>query len=181
VRFGVVSTADGGTEIRVRETVTSDWKSLIKVGPEEILNAHGFSGDGESLYLESSVGRNTSALLKKNIRTGKEEVLADRKDVDVESLVINPKTYVAEAVSFSPGRREWRALDPSVADDFAGLKKLFDGDFFVGNRTEADDVWLVGHDSDRAPGRYYRWDRKKRRAHFCSPRGRSSTACRLRK
>jgi dipeptidyl aminopeptidase/acylaminoacyl peptidase len=166
VRFGVVSTPDGGTEIRVRESATSGWKSLIKVGPEEILQAHGFSGDGESLYLESSVGRNTSALLKKNIGTGKEDVLAEHSDVDVESVVINPKTYVAEAVSFSPGRRQWRVLDPAVSEDFVGLKKLFDGDFFVGNRTEADDIWLVGYDSDHAPGRYFKWDRKKREGSF---------------
>ena len=44
-----------------------------------------------------------------------------------------------------PGAREWQVVDPAVKDDFDGLAKLNDGDFFIVNRTEADDIWLVGY------------------------------------
>jgi dipeptidyl aminopeptidase/acylaminoacyl peptidase len=40
------------------------------------------------------------------------------------------------------------------------------GDFFIANRTDADDIWLVGFNSDRAPGRYYKWDRKAKQGTF---------------
>ncbi len=32
--------------------------------------------------------------------------------------------------------------------------------------TEADDIWLVGYEADRAQGRYYRWDRKAKQGTF---------------
>src|SRR5260370_9542663 len=60
----------------------------------------------------------------------------------------------------------WKVVDPRVQADFAGLAKLNDGDFFVVNRTEADDLWLVGFNSDRAPGRYYKWDRQTKQGTF---------------
>ena len=34
------------------------------------------------------------------------------------------------------------------------------------NRTEADDIWLVGYNSDRSPGRFYKWDRKAKQGTF---------------
>jgi len=53
-------------------------------------------------------------------------------------------------------------VDPAIKDDFAALARLNGGDFFVASRTEADDVWLVGFNSDHQIGRYYQWDRKTR-------------------
>ena len=67
VRSAQIATPDGGTEIRVRADVKSPWKSFLKVGPEEILNALGFTADGQSLHLISSIGRDTAAVVEKNI------------------------------------------------------------------------------------------------------------------
>src|SRR5947209_6805200 len=55
VRGAQVPTPDGGTEIRFRTDEKSPWKTLLKVGPEEILEVQGFTKDGESLYLLSSI------------------------------------------------------------------------------------------------------------------------------
>ncbi len=160
VRLAQVTPPEGGTEIRLRPDEKSPWKTFLKVGPEEILEPLSFTSDGQSLYLKSSIGRDTAAVVEKNIQTGAEKVLASSDEVDAGNAVIHPKRYVLEAVSFSPGRMNWRVIDPAVKDDFAGLTKVNDGDFFIANRTEADDIWLVGFQSDRAPGRYYKWDRK---------------------
>jgi dipeptidyl aminopeptidase/acylaminoacyl peptidase len=166
VRSAQIATPEGGTEIRVRTDPQSPWKTFLKVGPEEILNALGFTKDGQSLYLMSSLGRDTAAVVEKNVADGKEKVLAVSSEVDAGDVMIHPRRYVVEAVSFSPGRTKWQVVDPAVKDDFDGLAKLNDGDFFVANRTEADDIWLVGYQSDRAPGRFYRWDRKAKRGTF---------------
>ena len=166
VRLAQVATPDGGTEIRVRADDRSPWKTFLKVGPDEILSALGFSADGQSLFLTSSIGRDTAAVVEKHIATGAEKVLAASAEVDAGDVLIHPRRYVVEAVSFSPGRTAWQVIDPAVKEDFGGLSQLNDGDFFVANRTEADDVWLVGFQSDRAPGRYYRWDRKTRTGTF---------------
>jgi len=166
VRFAQIATADGGTEIRVRPDDKSPWKTFLKVGPEEILSALSFTADGQSLYVLSSIGRDTAAVVEKNITTGTEKVVAASDEVDAGDAVIHPRRYVVQAVSFSPGRTRWQVVDPGVKDDFEALAKVNDGDFLIANRTEADDVWLVGFQSDRAPGRFYRWDRKAKEAKF---------------
>jgi dipeptidyl aminopeptidase/acylaminoacyl peptidase len=166
VRSAQIATPEGGTEIRVRADQQSPWKTFLKVGPEEILNALDFNKDGQSLYLMSSIGRDTAAVVEKNVADGKEKVLAVSDEVDAGNVVIHPRRHVVEAVSFSPGRSRWQVVDPAVKEDFDGLAKLNDGDFVIVNRTEADDIWLVGYTSDRAPGRFYRWDRKAKQGTF---------------
>lgn len=166
VRLAEVSTPDGGTEIRVRKDVKSPWKTFLKVGPEEILHAVSFTADGNSLYLISSIGRDTAAVVQKHIATGAEKLIAASAEVDAGQVLVHPRRYVVEAVSFAPGRTTWQVIDPAVKEDFAGIARLHAGDFFIADRTEADDVWLVGFHADRAPGRFYRWDRKTRQGAF---------------
>lgn len=166
VRSGQIATPEGGTEIRVRADDNSPWETFLKVGPEEILEVLGFTKDGQSLYLRSSIGRDTAAVVEKSLADGKEKVLAVSDEVDAGNVVIHPRRHIVEAVSFSPGRTRWQVVDPAVKEDFDGLAKLNDGDFVVVNRTEADDIWLVGYTSDRAPGRFYRWDRKAKQGTF---------------
>ena len=166
VRMAQISTPDGGTEIRVREDVNSPWKTFLKVGPDEILDAIDFTGDGKSLYLTSSIGRDKAAVVEKNIATGAEKVIASSDQVDAGEVLVNPRRHIMEAVAFSPGRTAWKVINDSVRDDFEGLVKLNDGDFFIADRTHADDVWLVGYNSDRTPGRFYRWDRKTKQGTF---------------
>ncbi len=166
VRSAQIATPDGGTEIRVRADDKSPWKSFLKVGPEEILNALDFTKDGQSLYLMSSIGRDTAAVVEKNLADGQEKVIALSNEVDAGEVLIHPRRHVVEAVSFSPGRTRWQVVDPAVKEDFDCLAKLNDGDFFIVNRTEADDIWLVGYQSDRAPGRFYRWDRQAKQGTF---------------
>jgi dipeptidyl aminopeptidase/acylaminoacyl peptidase len=166
VRSAQIATPEGGTEIRVRADQQSPWKTFLKVGPEEILNALDFTKDGQSLYLISSIGRDTAAVVERSLADGKEKVLAVSDEVDAGNVVIHPRRHVVEAVSFSPGRTRWQAVDPAVKEDFDGLAKLNDGDFVIVNRIEADDTWLVGYTSDRAPGRFYRWDRKAKQGTF---------------
>jgi dipeptidyl aminopeptidase/acylaminoacyl peptidase len=166
VRSAQIATPEGGTEIRVRADQQSPWKTFLKVGPEEILEVLEFTQDGQSLYLRSSIGRDTAAVVERSLADGKEKVLAVSDEVDAGNVVIHPRRHVVEAVSFSPGRTRWQVVDPAVKEDFDVLAKLNDGDFFIVNRTEADDTWLVGYTSDRAPGRIYRWDRKAKQGTF---------------
>ncbi|HAB17169.1 MAG TPA: hypothetical protein DCE44_12050, partial [Verrucomicrobiales bacterium] len=70
IRLGQVSTADGGTELRVRDEVNSPWRSWMKVGPEENLGPLEFTKDGQSLFIESSLGSDTARVLERNLATG---------------------------------------------------------------------------------------------------------------
>ena len=159
VRAAQASTADGGTEVRVRDDVKSPWKTLVKVGPDEILNFEGFSADGKTAYLTSSIGSDTARLVARDVASGTEKVLASSNEVDAGGVIIQPRTYVVQAVSFEPGRQTWKVLDPSIQADFDAIAKLNPGDFTLVNRTTADDAWLVAFTSDRGPVSWYKWDR----------------------
>ncbi len=166
IRAAEVLTPDGGMEIRVRDNDQAPWESFLKVGPEEILGAIDFTADGQSLFLKSSIGRDTAAVVEKNIATGAEKIIAASDEVDAGDVIVNPRTHELEAVSFAPGRTSWRVIDPGVKADFEGIARLNDGDFYLVNRTAANDTWLVGFHSDRGPGRFYRWDRKAKKGSF---------------
>ena len=166
VRGAQVMTPDGGTEIRVRDDAKSPWKTAVKVGPDEILSLVGFSADGGSLYLMSSVGRDTAAVVARDLKTGRETVIAASDAVDAGGVIVHPTRHIIQAVSFAPGRSTWTVVDPSIAADIEGIKSLNDGDFNVLSRDTADKTWLVGFTSDRGPIRYYSWDRDARKGTF---------------
>jgi dipeptidyl aminopeptidase/acylaminoacyl peptidase len=166
VRAAQIQTPDGGVEIRIREDATSPWKTLVKVGPDEILDFEDFNAEGTAAYLKSSIGRDTAAVVERNLATGAEKVLASSAEVDAGAVVVHPKSRVVQAVSFAPGRASWTVLDPSVKADFEGIAKLVDGDFTVVSRTHADDAWLVAFTSDRGPVSYWRWDRTAKKGTF---------------
>jgi len=166
IRSAQIKTADGGTEIRIRDDAKSPWKSWIKVGPEEILDFVTFTADGKGAILVSSIGYDTARVVKRDLATNAESVIAFSDAVDAGGFLINPDTKAIEAVSFAPGRTEWNVIDPAVKADFEGLRKLHDGDFVVVNRTSKDDVWLVAFTSDRGPIAFYRWDRTAKKGDF---------------
>ncbi|HEV3164159.1 MAG TPA: S9 family peptidase [Isosphaeraceae bacterium] len=166
IRAAQVVTPDGGTEIRTRDDAKSDWRTWLKVGPEEILNFVDFTPDGKSVTLISSLGSDTARVVERNIANGEERVIAASTEVDAGSVVVHPTRHVVQAVGFAPGRVRWEVIDPTVKDDFAAIGKLNDGDFQVVNRNTADTTWLVGFTSDRGPIRYYTWDRSSHKGMF---------------
>jgi len=166
VVVGIVTTPDGGTEIRVRDTPQSEWRSWMTAGPDENLTAHGVSADGKSLIIESSLGTDTTRIIQKNIASGAEKVIGYSDEVDAGITEINPNTRIVEAISFEPGRRTWKIIDPSVKADFEGIAKLSDGDFTITNRDRADRNWLVLFTSDHGPARYYVWNRDEKKGTY---------------
>lgn len=168
VRGAQAATPEGGMVLRLRDDAQSDWRIFVEAGPEDALTLSfvDFSGDGQAATLISALGRDTAAVIQKNIATGAETVLAARDDADVSGLVIHPKTHVVQAVEFSPGRSYWEVLDPSIQPDFEAIAKLHEGDFSVVNRDDADRTWLVAFTYDRGPVHYYVWDRSKREGTF---------------
>jgi dipeptidyl aminopeptidase/acylaminoacyl peptidase len=166
IRGAQAALPDGGTELRWRADVKSPWKTLLKVGPEENLALDGFTPDGKSVYLTSSIGSDTARLVERNLTTNAEKELAKSADVDVGAVVVHPTKHHVQAAAFDKGRREWRVIDPSVKGDFADIAKLADGDFFIINRDTADEHWLVAFNQDRGPIKFYSWDRKAKQGTF---------------
>ena len=163
VRGATVLTPEGGTELRVRDHARAPWRTLRRVGPQEILTFEGFSADGRRALLTSSVGVDTARVVERDLRTGAERVLAAHPRVDAGGLLVHPRKHHLQAVAFQPDRTAWAVVDPAVKADFAGFKGLSDGDVEVVGRDDADRTWLLAFDQDRGPTRYFTWDRARKR------------------
>jgi dipeptidyl aminopeptidase/acylaminoacyl peptidase len=161
IRAAQAMTPEGGAVIRVRDDTSSAFRPWVQAGPEDALTlqAVDFSADGKSLHLISALGRDTAAVIKKDLGGPGETELASSPESDADGVLIHPKTHVVQAVRFSPGRSTWKVIDPTIQADFDAIAKLHDGDFSVVNRDTADKTWLVAFTSDRGPISYFAWDR----------------------
>ena len=166
VRAAAVTTPDGGTELRIRDSAAGPWRTLMKAAMEDNLAALDFSKDGRSIFLSSSIGTDTACLVRHEIASGIETVIAHSDDADLSDAMIQPTRHVVQAAAFDPGRMHWTVVDPSVQADFDAIAKITAGDFTVVDRDLADKTWLVSFESDRAPARYYSWDRAAMKATF---------------
>jgi dipeptidyl aminopeptidase/acylaminoacyl peptidase len=164
VRGAQVTKPEGGGEYRVRSADSAPWRVLKTWGVADQFAAVDFSADGKSLYLQSNIGSDTTALYAQDLETGAITKLASDPNVDLETVFANPVTRKIEAVSFDRDRRRWDVLDPAVAPDFAALAKVAPGDFKIVNRDLADKTWLMRYENDAGPVKYFSWDRVAQKA-----------------
>jgi dipeptidyl aminopeptidase/acylaminoacyl peptidase len=164
VRAATAITPDGATEIRVREGKAAPWKQLIKAGPDDDLSLLDFSLDGRSLFLMTSLGSQTIRVVRRDLKTGAQTVLAQDAKADAAGAVVHPTRHSVQAVAFAPTRVRWDVVDPSIRDDFAALERISEGDFELESRDLADDTWIVRFKSDRGGTRWFLYRRPSKRA-----------------
>lgn len=151
---------DASTILRVRDGKNAPWRDLVTWPFGDNGSADGFTADGKALYVETTLGADTARLIKLDIATGKElETLVSDPKVDVGMVIIQPDTYVVQAVGLDYLKNEWRVLDPSIAPDFAALAQLGHGEFYLTSRDRADKNWIVTYQSDDGPVAYYAYNR----------------------
>jgi dipeptidyl aminopeptidase/acylaminoacyl peptidase len=166
VKVAMARKPDGSSEVRVRETATGPWKTLLTAPFGDRLGVLDITADGAGVLLESTLGSNTSRVIHKEIATGTEVVIAENPNVDAGTVMIHPTKHAVQAVDFPAGRQAWFVVDPLILGEFEGIQKLRDGDFNIVNRDRDDKVWLVAFNEDRGPIRYYAWDRETRKGAF---------------
>jgi dipeptidyl aminopeptidase/acylaminoacyl peptidase len=166
VKVASAKMPDGSTEIRVRESPTAPWKALLSAPFGENVGVLDITADGSALLLVSSLNANTNRVVRKEIATGTETVIAENPNVDAGGYLVHPTKHTVQAVDFPAGRQAWTVIDPLVKADFDGIWKLRDGDFSIVNRDREDRTWLVAFDEDRGPVRYYAWDRETKKGTF---------------
>ncbi|MEK6676092.1 MAG: S9 family peptidase [Planctomycetota bacterium] len=161
VRGAMKTNPEGGSTVLVRDNPDSAWRNLVTFGPEDALGSNpvAFTPDGKGIYLTSSVGSNTAQLREMDLAGGKEKPIASDETYDVGDTVIHPTKKHVQAVAFTMERKVWKVLDPSIADDFAAIGRIRDGDFGIINRDSADQTWLIAFDVDNGPVYYYAYDR----------------------
>jgi dipeptidyl aminopeptidase/acylaminoacyl peptidase len=138
------------------------WVSLLKYGQEDSLTTAtiGVEGTGTTALMQSSVGRDKSALVRVDLATGKTTVLGASEQADVESIWTDPRTRVPQAYTVNYLKPEIVVLSPGVKKDVELLTKELGDGFGVTNRTLYDSLWTVAADDAQAPATSYLYDRK---------------------
>lgn len=165
VRVASVFTPDGGTELRLRDTSQSPWRSFQKWSADETFGGvAAFSADNRSAWVVSSVDANAARLVQFDLASGQSRVIAEDPNYDVSDLMIHPTQHTLEAVSFVRARTEWQVIETRLQPDFAFLRQVRDGDLQVISRNLADSLWIVAYVLDDGPVHYYLYDRAAQRA-----------------
>jgi dipeptidyl aminopeptidase/acylaminoacyl peptidase len=167
VRLGARQTPDGGWEF-LQRAGEERWELFVKVGLEDAVGiaAVGFDETGRTFYMTDCRERDTAALFAWDLSAGRRTLLAEDPRADPGEFLQHPATQVIQAVSFDYERVAWKTLDPEIAPDFEALRAVSAGDFRVVSRSLDDSAWIVAYTDDIGPTRYYRYDRKSRRAEF---------------
>jgi dipeptidyl aminopeptidase/acylaminoacyl peptidase len=153
-------TPDGGSELRYRDSDKSEWKKLLRWGPDDADGSVvSFTRDNKALWLISSEGRDTLSLVKRDLASGKETVVASDPKADAGGVIRNPKTYEVEAVSFDYERLRWKALDKEIAADLDALAKGATGEPQPVSYARDRKTWVVAYTTDVGPTAYYLYDR----------------------
>ncbi len=166
VRMAAKFEADGSMVMQKNDG--GEWSDFLKVGPEDNLTTSpvGFDKSGKKLYFIDSRGRNTAALKTIDVDSGAAELVAEDDLADIAGVMTHPTEYHAQAVRVNYDRARWKILDDSIQGDFDYLEAVDDGDFVVTSRTHDDKTWIVAFFDDNGPVRYYRYDRKKKKASY---------------
>jgi dipeptidyl aminopeptidase/acylaminoacyl peptidase len=168
LRFAGKPTPDGGQLIQMFDAKAKTWSDYETIGGDDALTTGilGFNKKGDQLYMLDSRDRDTAALFLTDIKTKKKKLLQEDARADVSGAMMSPKDHSLQAVSVTYDRQEWIAKDKKVEADFKAIAKLDTGEFNVASRTLDDSVWLVTMSGDTMPGKYYLWERAKKKGTY---------------
>ncbi len=138
------------------------WVSLLKYGQEDSIttNIITIEGSGASALLQSSVGRDKSALVRVDLASGKSTVLGASEQADVETTWVDPRTHAPQAYTVNYLKPEITVLNAAVKKDVELLTKELGDGFALGSRTLDDSTWTVVTNDAQSPPATYLYERK---------------------
>ncbi len=158
---------DASTILRVRDSVEAPWRDLLTWPFGENGGGVDFTADGKAMFVETSIGSDTTRLALVDTATGSEKkVLAVNPKADVGQVIVHRDTRVVQAVGFNYLTNEWTVLDETIKAEFEAIAKLQRGEFYLSGRDRADRTWIITFQSDDGPVSYYAWDRTAGKATF---------------
>jgi dipeptidyl aminopeptidase/acylaminoacyl peptidase len=143
----------------------SPWKDFLKVGPEDSMTTaiFGFDKRNQNAYVSDSRDRDTGAIYRIDLKTGKKKLVYEDKRVDLRTVLIHPTELTIQAVEIDYDKPSWVVLDKKIQKDLDALQKLGGQSPAVTSRSLDDKTWIVAFNSDRASPKYYRWDHTKQK------------------
>lgn len=163
IRGGLTMTEDGGAVVYRRRDDGTD-EPWFDISAEDVAatDVVGFSRDGSAAFILSSVDANAARLIRVDLASGAETVLAEDPDYDVSGVAMHPDTLEPQAVTFVKQRKEWVYLDQELGAEIDHLRSRLHGEVGVSRAVRDDRTWLVSDVLSDGPVRYYVFDRDSR-------------------
>ena len=137
------------------------WERVLSVGQADTLTTAPLviEQGGKTALLQSSVGRNTSALVRIDLATGAASLVAEDPRADVAGVWLHPRTRQLQAYATEYLTATHAAVDPAIARDIDTLTRALGPGFDVVGRTLDDRRWIVAADQPEKALSYHLYDR----------------------
>lgn len=158
-RLGIREQDTGGATVERLEE--GRWLPFATLAAEDIVTFQpiGFDAADTHFYTLDSSGRDTAALLRTNLATGEQEVIASNAEADISSVIMHPETHEPLAYAANYLRQQWFALNDDMQRDLALLSEQLEGDLYIVAMANKGDTLLVAADASTRPSTYYRLER----------------------
>lgn len=160
-RIATKSRPEGGSSVFRFDGTNLDPIRVVEHEDDLTTSIRGFTRDGNTLYLLSSIGRDKGVLMAMDWHTGAEEVLAEHPKADISHVLLNPETDAVEAAAAEHLKVDWIPLTERIADDLKCLHGLLPGNIDIAARTRDDTRWIVMSSAAELPGTYHLYERDK--------------------
>ena len=164
VRAAQRMTAVGSAEVLVRDDAAAPWRSWMTANSTYNVAVEAFDATGDALLIRSDLDADTAGLVSRRLTDGAERVLSRAPDLDVENVLLHPRTGVVQAVSYLADPRRWEPIDRAVGADIQRIRRLGAGHLAILSRDRHDARWIVSLVDDRPTRQVYLWDRASRKS-----------------
>jgi dienelactone hydrolase len=152
VRMATKSTPSGGQEVFTRSD--DDWELLFEIAFEDVLTTIilGFDEANQGIYMLDSRNRNTAALVHMNLSDQALTSVAGSDQVDISSVLIDPRTHQPFAYALDLIKPEWHAINLEFKEVIARFNSQLSGGSQVLAQSLNNQFWTVYTDeSDSSP------------------------------
>ena len=179
----VRNTVDSSTTVRIRSSAASisndgnensgdeggnkdtEWRDVFHFPYGEEGGVINFCPDGKTGYITSSLGRETTALLKVDMMTGEtiEEIYCNDK-ANVGGVTLHKNTKELRAITYNYARTERVFYDDELEKDYEFLKSTApdsETEIGVASRSLDEMKWVVSYSSSAGPTSYIIYDKLK--------------------
>ena len=162
----VKNQADSSQTIRVRDDEKSEWRDLITFPYGENGNMVDFCNDeGKTCWMTSSLGRETTALLKVDLHTGETlETISSNEKCDVGGVVLDQDTKELKSVVYNYARTERVFMDSNLEKDHEVLQSLGPEhcEVSVMSKTIDEKMWVVAYSRSDGPTEFVLYDQSEK-------------------
>jgi dipeptidyl aminopeptidase/acylaminoacyl peptidase len=160
-KLRIATTTDGvNTSLLYRENETDTFRTILTTNFKESLSPLFFTFDNKNLYAASNIGRDKSAIVTIDPRTGKElSTVYENPEVDVSDLDYSHKRKVLTFATYETEKNHNVYLDDQTKALYTKLESKLPGyEIVIASEDRNEDLFIVRNYNDRSVGSIYLYD-----------------------